>query len=129
MSQICNGDKLYIVTRQDLAPGDILAQSCHAVAEFGREYPDVFLEWQDVSNYIAVLECKDEKELLSLIDRADKKRIRFSVFFEPDLDNEITAIALEPGLESKKLCSSLRLALKPKKPKSQSNGCLTVSST
>jgi hypothetical protein len=38
--------------------------------------------------------------------------IRFSVFKEPDIDNQITAIALEPGSKSKKICSNLSLALK-----------------
>lgn len=59
-----------------------------------------------------MLSVKNEEGLLSLIDKACKKDIKFSIFFEPDLKYEITAIALEPGKESKKLCNGLRLALK-----------------
>jgi hypothetical protein len=34
------------------------------------------------------------------------------VFREPDINNEITAIAVEPSEKSRKLCSNLPLALK-----------------
>jgi len=44
---------------------------------------------------------------------AKEKEIKFSIFREPDFDDEITAIALEPGRKSKKLCSKLNLALGP----------------
>jgi hypothetical protein len=38
--------------------------------------------------------------------------LRFSIFREPDFDNQVTAIAIEPGENGKKFCSSLPLALK-----------------
>ena len=57
----------------------------------------------------------NEQELMNLINRASEKGIKYSVFREPDIDNQITAIALEPGLDSKKLCSNLRLALRENK--------------
>lgn len=38
--------------------------------------------------------------------------IKLSVFREPDIDNQITAIALEPGTQTKKLCSNIKLALR-----------------
>lgn len=90
------------------------AQSCHCAFSFMEEHLDIARNWMYNSNYIAILACKNEQALLSLIDKAEKKGINFSVFFEPDFDNEITAVALEPGKMSKKLCSSFRLALKDK---------------
>ncbi len=59
-----------------------------------------------------MLSVADESELLKLIKKADENNIKYSIFFEPDLKYEITAIALEPGLISKKLCSKIKLALK-----------------
>lgn len=93
----------------------MMAQSCHAATTFFNEYKEVANAWIFHSNYIAILECEDENALIKLADKADKKDIKFSVFFEPDMDNEITAIALEPGTISKKLCSNFRLALSSKR--------------
>lgn len=115
MLQISRNDKLFIITRQDLAPGYQVAQSCHALRQFAFEYPEIDSAWFQRSNYLACLSAKNEDELLKLIDRAVKRGVRFSIFFEPDLDYEITAVALEPGLESKRLCSNYGLALREKK--------------
>ncbi len=64
------------------------------------------------SNYIAVLNVANEYELHNLIEKAISAGIKFSVFREPDIDNQITAITFEPGIKSKKLCANLKLALK-----------------
>lgn len=87
-------------------------QSIHAAMNFSIEHPDIHKEWFEVSNYLGFLSVKDEYELIKLIDKAIDLNIKISVFREPDIDNQITAIALEPGINSKKLCSSLKLALK-----------------
>lgn len=91
-----------------------MAQSCHALRQFSEEHKDIDKEWFQKSNYLAVLAAKDERSLLKLIEKADSKGIKFSVFFEPDLEYQITAVALEPGIDSKRLCSNFRLALKDK---------------
>jgi len=102
------------VTREDLAPGYQIAQSCHALRQFSEEHPEVDKEWFNKSNYIACLSAKDEGSLIKLIGRCEERGIRFSIFFEPDLDYQITAVALEPGISSKKLCSNFKLALNKK---------------
>lgn len=111
-TQIQSTDKLYVVTRQDLFPGAQIAQSIHAVVDFGIEHTEIYREWHRISNYICVLAAKNEQELIRLIERLDKKQIKYSIFKEPDFDNELTAIAIEPGNPSKRLCSSYPLALK-----------------
>lgn len=40
--------------------------------------------------------------------------MNFTVFKEPDLQDQITAVAFEPGCETRKLCGHLPLALKNK---------------
>lgn len=76
------------------------------------EHSEIHAHWYNVSNYLGFLSVKDEYELVYLIDKAIALDIKISVFREPDIDNQITAIAIEPGLISKKLCSNMRLALK-----------------
>lgn len=76
------------------------------------EHPDIDKEWFEKSNYLGLLSVANEQELIALIEQAVAHGIAFSIFREPDIDNQITAIALEPGRKSKKLCSKLSLALR-----------------
>jgi len=50
--------------------------------------------------------------LISYAQKASDRGIKISIFREPDLNNEITAIALDPSEASTKLVSNLPLALK-----------------
>ena len=113
MTQINNGDKLYIVSREDLSAGMIAVQGMHVAIQFVMEH-EIAREWYEKSNYLCFLAAKDENHLKELIDKAREKNIPISIFREDDLNNEITAIALAPCRESKKLCQPLKLALKPK---------------
>lgn len=105
-------DKLYLVTRKDIAPGYQAVQSCHALRQFTEEHPEIDKQWFKTSNYLCLLAVKNEEELYSLVCQAKDLNVRVSVFREPDIDNQITAIALEPGSGAKELCKNLKLALK-----------------
>lgn len=98
--------------RNDLAPGLQIAQACHALRQFSEEHPDIDRVWFKESNYIVCLSVKNEEKLDTLIDKAYVNGIKLSKFRESDLENQITAIAIEPGNKAKKLCSHLPLALK-----------------
>jgi len=104
-----------VVVRKDLEPGLQMAQSCHVVFNFSQEHPNETKTWMSESNYIAVLNGSDEDDLLRLIGRAQVEGIKCSIFREPDIENQITAIALAPGPKAKKLCSRLALALRSSK--------------
>lgn len=101
-----------MVTRRDLIPGSQIAQALHAFREFVQEHPEIERSWYENSNFIAILSAPDEEELHKLCERAEKKGIRFSTFREADLDDALTAVALEPGKPTKRICSSYPLALK-----------------
>jgi hypothetical protein len=103
-------DKLYVVTRRDLSPGYQLVQSCHAIREFDRLHHG----YQGVAN-LACLSATDENELKRLIVYLESNQIKYAIFREPDVDDQITAIAFEPGDKSYRLVSSLPLALKENK--------------
>lgn len=104
-----------MITRSDLSPGYQAVQSMHALRQFTAEHPEIDKHWFERSNYLGLLSVSNEEELNSLIQRAQLNDIKFSVFKEPDIDDQITAIALEPGAKSKKLCSKLPLALRGEK--------------
>lgn len=84
----------------------------HALRQFIKDHPEIDKEWFEKSNYLGFLSVADEHELIKLIESALAKGIKFSIFREPDIGNQITAIAIEPGAKSKKLCSNLQLGLK-----------------
>ena len=112
MTQIKEGDKLYIIARQDISPGYQAVQGMHALRQFVKDHPDIDKEWFEKSNYLGFLSVENEHALIKLAEQALAKGIKFSIFREPDIDNQITAIAIEPGPKSKKLCSNLQLGLK-----------------
>lgn len=65
--------------------------------------------WHDESNYLALLAVDNEIDLCNILFKAERKGIKATYFREPDLDNAITAIAIGPGPDSKKLCSNIKL--------------------
>jgi len=101
-----------VVVRRDLTTAYQAVQGGHALAEFCLEHNNIANSWHKNSNYLAYLSVKDEKEMLFLIEKAHSRGITISIFREPDIDNQVTAIALEPSDESKRVCRNLPCALK-----------------
>jgi hypothetical protein len=87
-------------------------QAIHAGIQFQHEHPEFAQHWYSKSNYLGFLSVSNELELNQLIQKLENSDIKFSVFREPDIESQITAIAIAPGNKSKKLCSNLKLALK-----------------
>lgn len=87
-------------------------QAMHAAIQFQHDHIEYAKTWYQQSNYLGFLSVKDEPTLLDIIEQAVKNEINISVFREPDIGNQITAIALAPGPKSKKLCNKIKLALK-----------------
>jgi len=100
-----------VVTRQDLAPGYQLVQSVHAAIDFILAHQKEAKDWHINSNYLGCLAAKDEKSLKDLIVKLQENGVKHSIFREPDINNHITAIAIEPGDMTKKLTSNFPLAL------------------
>jgi hypothetical protein len=87
--------RLYVVTRADLPAGTQACQAAHAAIDFTFEHPAVAAEWHRDSNTIAILAARNEPDLWSI--RARHGDLAHTVFFEPDLDGQLTAIAFEPA--------------------------------
>ena len=103
--------KLSTVTRRDLTAGQQAVQSSHALAQFIFEHTQIAQIWFK-DPYLAQLSVETEDELNYLIQKLEKSNITYSIFREPDLNNQITAIAIEPSDKSRRLLSSLPLMLK-----------------
>ncbi len=101
--------KLRVVTRRDLSLPTQAVQSAHAAIDFQHAHPKEASEWQTKSNYLALLTVANEEELYKLSEKAAIRGIKYTIFREPDINNEITAIAFEPSDASKKITSSCPL--------------------
>jgi hypothetical protein len=95
--------RLYIVVRDDLAPGMQIAQACHAAHEYGTFGSD------DVGDNLVVLSASPAR-LTQLAAQAAALSLSHCAFFEPDLGNSLTALALSGS--ARPLVSTLPLALR-----------------
>lgn len=99
--------KLYLVTRRDLMSGLAAAQIAHAAIEWATTRPPLEVErWKAESNTVVLLAVSGEPELASLLSKAGHGGVGFR---DPDIGNELTAIALDPNNKSKKLCRGLKV--------------------
>jgi len=86
--------KLYIVLAAQLASGLKIAQACHAMRQFVGEHPVLDKFWHQESNNIVCLQIDNLPELAKQLE---EEGLRISRFHEPDMDDALTAIAVEPN--------------------------------
>ena len=96
--------KLYLIVMRSLSAGMKAAQACHAMHAFTQAHPAITAEWQRDNN-IVVLEHDNIAERAEDLERRGYTLVRFH---EPDLDDALTAICVEPA--AWRHVSSLRLA-------------------
>lgn len=112
MTQIHENSKLIVISRRDLTSGSQAVQSSHALVQFIYEHPEISKEWYDISQYLVFLSTKNLIELTELVEKFNQKGIIVSMFYEPNMRNELTAIAIEPSSKARRMVSSLPLLLK-----------------
>lgn len=101
-----------MVTRKDLTEGQRAVQSAHAAINFTFEHPDRAGPWWKDSNYLVLLEVENEDKLKDLIYKLNELNLRHAIFKEPDLDNKITAVAIEPSELTQKIVKKIPLLFK-----------------
>lgn len=74
--------------------------------------PEDARKWYYGSNFLVIVSVPDEGSLYELRAEAARRGIRYAYVHEPDIDNQLTAVALGPGKAAQKLCASLPLALR-----------------
>ncbi len=103
-----------VITRADISEGYRAVQSAHAAINFTFEHPGRAGPWWRNSNYLVLLETTDEQSLLNIIEQCEFFELKHSVFREPDIDNQITAIAIEPSPLTQKLVRKIPILFKSK---------------
>lgn len=103
-------DKIYLVTHGNLSAGYQIAQVAHVMADYIMRHPSSASQWHSISNSLIVLEAKDASALSELQERAKNRSMEVQEFREPDLGDEITALAFTPSPKVRRLLSNLPLA-------------------
>lgn len=99
-----------MVTHGNLSAGYQTAQVAHVIAEYVIHHSESAAQWHSLSNSLIVLEAKDARHLSEIQEKAKKRGLTVHEFREPDLGDEITALAFEPNSANRKLLSNLPLA-------------------
>lgn len=100
---------MIVVTRRDIPLAYQAVQAAHAAIDFQHGHSIEAKNWHNTSNYLIFLTVANEDELKQLILKAAERYIKITPFREPDINNELTAIAFEPSEATRKLTSSLPL--------------------
>ena len=98
-------DKLYVLVRRDLSPSQQAVQAGHALAEH--------LLRGDLNGWdngtLILLGVGNEQELQDWAERLTWRGLSYSMFREPDIGDQMTALACAPSPEDRKLFRSLKL--------------------
>lgn len=90
--------RLYVLIDENLDPVYGCVQGGHAVAQWLIDHPEQ--KWNN--SYLIYLKCNVEKWK----EKLEKYNVDFSKFYESDLDNKLTSIAIE---DSGRLFKHLKL--------------------
>jgi len=93
--------KLYVITRRDLSLSQQAVQAGHAAIKLVQE--GLHSPWDGTLVYLGI---DSEEKLLLWGDKLTRKGIPWTGFREPDMDNQLTAIA---SLDDGRVLSQLRL--------------------
>lgn len=83
--------KMYIITRRDLTTKYAGVQAGHALAQYMLDNPTQAKEWNNKTLIYLSVSCEDA--LKAWGEKLDGLGIKWTGFREPDIDNELTAIA------------------------------------
>ena len=82
--------KLFVIVRKDLSASQQTVQAGHAIAQY---FIDGNKKW--MNHNLVILGVKNLEELLNVEFNLSQEKINFSLFKEPDINNELTAIACD----------------------------------
>jgi peptidyl-tRNA hydrolase len=106
--------KFYVVTRKDLNEAQQAVQCTHAAIDYCLAHPEHSGPWHSQSNFLVLLEADSEKHLMQLHKTCKTRGLSTILFREPDLANQVTALAIQPGKLARRICKHLPLLLNQK---------------
>ena len=95
-----------------MLPAHQAVQGAHALDCFTVEHEEIHKAWHTQSQHLAFVSVKDRESLFALITKLQSKGMNITVFREPDMKWDTTAIAVEPTKEARRALSHLPLAFK-----------------
>lgn len=99
-----------MITHNELPADYQIPQAMHAAMEFSQQFKEECKAWHLRNNSVIVLAAKNDRELWEFGQKLKREGVNFSEFREPDIGNELTAIAIVPNEKVKRLCSNFPLA-------------------
>lgn len=95
---------MYVFVRRDLRHPQQIVQACHAAYEAGKLLISDPTHLDEL--HLVAISVSNESKLRKAAAHLDELGIRYRAFVEPDLNNEMTALATEPVPEDR--CHLLR---------------------
>jgi len=74
------------------------------------QFPEIAKQWHGKSNILVLLSVPNEQTLKTIITELNAIDIKHTAFVEPDLNNALTAITLEPTDKTAEYCRQFKLA-------------------
>jgi hypothetical protein len=85
--------KMYVIVRSDISKSYQAAQGGHALAQMALDWPETFKEWNNRTIIYLKTSYEDLQEMASSTVLNDMGCV-FSDFWEPDIGDELTAMAV-----------------------------------
>lgn len=98
------------MTHAELATGYQTAQIAHVVAEFAIAEPVIAAHWKQLSNSLIALEAETAEHLSRIQEEAKALGLTVVEFREPDMGDELTALAFAPSVQTREFLSNLPCA-------------------
>ena len=103
-------NRLIVVTRRDLTPGQQMSQMGHSLSQYHLDYPESARQWNN--GYLISLSIDSEQKLQHLLIKLQDLGIKVSYFTEPDFGDQLTSICFIETDKTYRITSSLPNSLK-----------------
>jgi len=98
---------MYVIVRNDIPKSYQAVQGGHAAAQFMLKHNEVAKLWNN--HRLIYVNVKDERALRKMIYKLRRHNLDYASFNEPDINNEMTAIATVVTEKERKLFKHLSL--------------------